>query len=285
MDSQVGRDFTIITSNCVEFKIHSAMIVGGPRQLEDYVFSRGATGQNPRSSVTLPAHMIPVCVDALVHFLYQSAYSFENGSVSTYRHATVVPENVDPIADAIEAGMNNLKFHMHMYALGEELEYSDLKAVAHGHLVGIVMQKGALMIGPLKNFVDLAYGYLPYDRRVCRDDDHAIRNLAVVSVIFHELQIWEKEHRAEFMDSVRDCDQFLTDMDRIKKRYKHILMAHPKPTARLAHNHGKEAPITRRSSRAAMVKRWSERKQGLVVAGNGDGGNNDDMDVAMGDEE
>jgi hypothetical protein len=55
LETPIGRDFNLITAAGVEFKIHSAMLIGGPKALQEGLFPGGV--RSPLSDIFIQAQI------------------------------------------------------------------------------------------------------------------------------------------------------------------------------------------------------------------------------------
>jgi hypothetical protein len=159
LKTSVGRDFTLITTSSVLFKVHSAMLIGSPKVLEDGVFPGGVTQGRPPAVVNLPSHHHPILVARFVNFLYASDYQFDPTNTgdqlkpSNYKFytATHIPAD-DPPTPAVTAlmGVRKHVFHIFMHALADELAYSALKAFAYDALISLLIINCSMSTSALK---------------------------------------------------------------------------------------------------------------------------------------
>jgi hypothetical protein len=163
--------------------------------------------------VNLPAHFHPILVDRVVNFIYTSDYDFDPASKGiielksenfNFHNATFIPTD-NPPSPAVTAlvGIQNYMFHLHMYALAEELNYDALKAVAHSKLVEMLVTRRGRLPCALKDVVDATFAPPGTAARVCKDDDAALQNFAVAAVLAHEAKDWEDKDCNAFTESLQ----------------------------------------------------------------------------------
>ncbi|KAL5121981.1 hypothetical protein ACEQ8H_000197 [Pleosporales sp. CAS-2024a] len=217
LKSPLGRDFTLITASGVTFAVHSVMLVGGPKVLEDGVFSGG--GGQEHSFVNLPAHHHPTLIDRLVTFLYTCKYWFDPSGSSEelkrsnfrFYNATHIPED-DPSSPAIKAlvGVNKpiCKLHVHffMYALAEDLTYPALQEFAYDCLSSLLIAVRGLSANAMSDVVKAIFAPLGSPGRVCQDKDGVLQRLVVASFIAHVVKDWKDEVMQQFTDTLQGPD-------------------------------------------------------------------------------
>jgi hypothetical protein len=214
LKTPVGRDFTLVTAAGVLFKVHSTMLIGGPKALEDGIFPGGLTQQDPPAHVNLPPHHHPILVDRAVTFLYTSDYQFDPISNTSdelkpvnfsFYNATFVPADSPPSpAVAAMLGVRKHIFHLCMYALAEELVYPALKASAYDVLTHLFVIRRGMSVLTLKSAIEAAFAPPGDAARICKDEDGAIQNAIVASVITHEAKNWSEKNRQEFVQLLQD---------------------------------------------------------------------------------
>lgn len=122
-------------------------------------------------------------------------------NVAQFNNATHVP-NADASTPAVDAlsGVDCQIFHLHMYALGEELDYEALQSAAYAKLVMWLVTMGgrSSSISILKDFVDATFAPTGSDRRICKDDNDELQHLAVAAVLAHESRTWRDTDVQEF---------------------------------------------------------------------------------------
>jgi hypothetical protein len=211
-DMLFRRNLTLIMVSGVLFSIHSVMLVGGPKVLEDYIFPGGATQEHPPAVVNLPSHHHPVLVDCLVTFLYTSDYQFDQTNAGDelkpsnfqFHNATHIPAD-DPPSPAVKAlvGIGEHIFHLFMYALAEELDYGALKVSAYDALAALFVVRHQLSTPALKDAVEATFAPPGDAARICNDEDGVLQNLIAVSVIAHEANHWDYKHHQEFNNALQ----------------------------------------------------------------------------------
>lgn len=213
LKSPIGRDFTFKTASDVLFRIHSVMLIGGPKMLEEFVFPRGATQAHPPTEVDFPSHHHPVLIDRLVIFLYTSDYKFDPkggdaqelkpGNFDFYT-ATHVPADIPPSA-AVTAlvGVRNHTYSLLLFDLAEELAYPALQTSAHDALIASLLIRRYLSIDVLKDMVEATFAPPGDPARICKDEAGILQNVVVASVIAHEARNWNKQNCKDWAESVQ----------------------------------------------------------------------------------
>ncbi|KAG9196321.1 hypothetical protein G6011_01442 [Alternaria panax] len=175
-DTPIGRGFNLITAAGVEFQVHSIMLIGGSKALQEGLFPGG---DEPKSA----------------KFLYTSDYKFLPGSEgdqlkqSTFEfyHATLIPNKLSPspatiaLVDTIEYA-----YHLHIYALAEELDYETLKSAAHAKLT-----------------IFAPFGTA---ERICKDENGSLQQLVVAAVLAQEARHWTDVQLTKFTSSIQGSE-------------------------------------------------------------------------------
>jgi hypothetical protein len=168
--------------------------------------------------------------------VYTSDYGFT--SSSTDRHleksnfkfynATLIPD-VNPPAPAVTAlvGCQDYKFYLHMYALGEELDYEALKTATHAKLCAWLVQRHNYTPSAVKEVIEATFAPPGDASRMCKDENGALQQLVVASVLSHEGKFWTETQRKEFTDSIQApaYAPFRNAYDIIKEENKDLLKA------------------------------------------------------------
>ncbi|CAO2648922.1 Nn.00g098710.m01.CDS01 [Neocucurbitaria sp. VM-36] len=198
LNTPLDRDFTLVATLGVEFNIHSMMLIGGPKMLQEGLYPGGAPNPTPPTLVNLPAHFHPMFVDRIVCFLYCGCYSLDKHfTVKLLHNATYVPDTTSPEAYAIPE-LQSYMFHLRMYALAEELEYDALLSAAHTQLFQRVTVR--LIPDQFKEVVDATFAPLGSTTRICKDEQGYLQQLVVVAALTQEAKYWEYEHTKAFAD-------------------------------------------------------------------------------------
>ncbi|KAB2101101.1 hypothetical protein AG0111_0g11084 [Alternaria gaisen] len=212
LDTPIGRDFTLITVAGVEFQVHSIMLIGGSKALQEGLFPGGAMSPNRPGCVNLPAHFHPILVDRIVNFIYTSDYRFLPGSEggqlkqTTFKfyHATLIPNEIPPSPATVAlVGIAEYAYHLHIYALAEELDYNTLRSAAHAKLVELLVFRSS---NPevLKEAIKTILAPTETAERICKDEDGALQQLVVAAVLAQEAKHWTEVQVTGFLDSIQD---------------------------------------------------------------------------------
>ncbi|KAI4624924.1 uncharacterized protein J4E87_005405 [Alternaria ethzedia] len=211
LETPIGRDFNLITAAGVEFKVHSIMLIGGPKALQEGLFPGGATIPNPPEFVNLPPHFHPILMDRIVNFIYTSDYLVvRDGSKQLiqknfkFYHATVIPD-VNPPTAATTAlvDIHDYTFHLHMYALAEELDYDALKSAAHTKLVQLFITVRNETPSAIKDAINATFAPLGSPSRICKDEDSMLQQLVVAAVLAHEFKTWTEADQQVFSNDIQ----------------------------------------------------------------------------------
>jgi hypothetical protein len=134
LKTPLGRDFAVQISDGVEFKVHTTMILGHSKTLQEYIFPgevsfthsyRGlelsfavankilqVPNPSPPTFVDLPPSFLPIVVDRLVNFLYRYNYSSPSEfAPSIPKHAAVHGELPDDVISGRTALLPLLSCH------------------------------------------------------------------------------------------------------------------------------------------------------------------------------
>lgn len=213
MKSPVGRDFTLKTTSGVLFSIHSVMLIGGPKLLEEFVFPGGTTQAHPPTEVDLPSHHHPILIDRLVTFLYTSEYRFDPkggdaqelkpGNFDFYTSTHVPADNPPSAAVTALVGIRKHMYTLLMFALAEELAYPALQTSAYDALIRSLLIRRHLSIDVLKEMVEATFAPPGDPARVCKDEAGVLQNVVVASVIAHEAKNWNEQDRKDWTESIQ----------------------------------------------------------------------------------
>jgi hypothetical protein len=94
-------------------------------------------------------------------------------------------------------------FHLRMYALGEELDYDRLKSAVHAKLFQLLLVLKGQSVAAVKEVVEATFAPPGDLARSCKDEDGALQQLAVATVLAHEGKCWNEKQRKEFTDSIQ----------------------------------------------------------------------------------
>jgi len=213
LKSPIGRDFTLKTASGVLFSIHSVMLIGGPKILEEFVFPGAATQAHPPTEVDLPSHYHPILIDRLVTFLYTSDYKFDPkggdaqelkpGNFDFYTATHVPADNPPSAAVTALVGIRKHTYSLLLFALAEELAYPALQTSAYDALIGSLLIRRHLSIDVLKDMVEATFAPLGDPARICKDEAGVLQNLVVASVIAHEARNWNEQNCKDWADSIQ----------------------------------------------------------------------------------
>ncbi|KAF1845755.1 uncharacterized protein K460DRAFT_284625 [Cucurbitaria berberidis CBS 394.84] len=229
LETPIGRDFALVTALGIEFKIHSMMLIGGPKMLQEGLYPGGAPNLSPPTLVNLPPHFHPMLVDRIVCFLYRGSYSIDNFSTTApLPHATHAPDSSSPEAYRIP-NLPNHMFHLHMYALAEELEYDALLSAAHAKLYQLVTYRFTPQ--HLKELVDATFAPLGSATRICKDEQGYLQQLVAVATLTQEANHWTDAAKEEFVDlmQLEEYASFWEMCKILKEQNQDLLASVPKP--------------------------------------------------------
>ncbi|CBX90318.1 hypothetical protein IAQ61_001813 [Plenodomus lingam] len=210
LKTTIGRDFNLITAAGVEFKVHSTMLIGGAKTLQDELFSSDALRSDPPKHVILPPHFHPILMDRIVNFIYTSDYTISTSRAKpitklsaqnfTFHNATFIPPIEPPTPAMIAlAGIQDCIFHLHIYHLGEDLQYPSLKSAAYAKLTDLLIRQRGRDPSVLKETVDAVFAAPGSSTRICADEDSVIQQLVVAAAIGHEQKCWTDKQREQFV--------------------------------------------------------------------------------------
>ncbi|KAJ4984494.1 hypothetical protein SVAN01_10046 [Stagonosporopsis vannaccii] len=190
------------------------MLDGGPKYLDDQVFldALGQTmKQNLPISITLPHKCDPILMDRLVTFLYTTDYNSlppNKGRttveiIELFENAFFVPTYRSSVREAaILTGNPDHTFHLHMFALGEQLKYNALKTVARAKLLQVLtvsLQQPTLSsLGVRAHCVNACFAPLDSPDRWCIDEDSALQQMIVAVVLYCENRSWNTSQIESF---------------------------------------------------------------------------------------
>ncbi|KAF1360371.1 hypothetical protein EJ07DRAFT_44040, partial [Lizonia empirigonia] len=199
-ESPIGRDLTLVTTPGVKFKIHSQMLVGGPKLLQEQMFPSGMLQTPAPTSIMLPSHFHPDLIGCLVSFLYTSDYD------APTQKQGIWSEGGRPELMTLVEGPSHI-FHMQMYALGESTEYEALKTAVRSKLWDLLMtyeHTQAFASPAIKDCVDAAFSSHESLSRIFEDSDGAMQQLIIAVVIVHEIKHWKPSHMAGFLRLLKE---------------------------------------------------------------------------------
>jgi hypothetical protein len=110
--------------------------------------------------------------------VYTSDYSFLGDSRKQlthqnfrFYHATVIPD-ASPLNAATTGlvGIRDYAFHLHMYALGEELDYDALKTAAHAKLAQTLVNAHNETPSAIHDAIDATFWPSDSPARICKDE-------------------------------------------------------------------------------------------------------------------
>ncbi|KAF1836578.1 hypothetical protein BDW02DRAFT_493360 [Decorospora gaudefroyi] len=207
----IDRNFGLITACGVEFNIHSVLLIGGSKMLQEGVFPGGTMPPSPPTFVHLPERFHPILVDRIVSFIYTSDYAFGPRGVGhvleqkdfEFKNATLIPDGSSPTAATPTlVGIHGFAFHFRIYALAEEMEYDALKSAAHHKLVNILVQQHKKSPFLLKELVNVTFAPSVEVGRICKDEDGVLQQVVIAAIIAHECNGWSEKETREFADSL-----------------------------------------------------------------------------------
>ncbi|KAL1793371.1 hypothetical protein ACET3X_008353 [Alternaria dauci] len=166
---------------------------------------------SPPSFVNLPSHFHPILVDQVVSFIYTSDYKFFPGlkgdqlkqSTVKFHHATLIPNEDSPSPATVAlVGIVEHAYHLHIYALAEELDYDALKSAAHAKLVGSLIFR-TFAPDLLMEIIKTIFAPAGTAERICRDEDGALQQLVVAAVLAHEAKYWTEAQLTDFSNNIQ----------------------------------------------------------------------------------
>ncbi|KAI8935919.1 hypothetical protein NX059_007427 [Plenodomus lindquistii] len=209
LKTPIGRDFNLITAAGVEFKIHSIMLIGGSKMLQDGLFPGGEMHPDPPKHVNLPPNFHPILTDRIVNFIYTSDYDFDTSTSKNvtqltqenfnFHNCTFIPDAQPPAPATVAlAGVRDFMFHLHIYALGEELQYPSLLSAAHAKLIEILIRRHNRSASNFKDIIEAVFSAPGSPSRICVDEEGILQQLVIAAVIAHECKSWGDKVRADF---------------------------------------------------------------------------------------
>lgn len=163
-------------------------------------------------SVTLPKGCHPILVDRFVNFLYTQDYDdppyhgllYTKQGSCNLANAIYLPKDSEwvPEVTALLDAQRHI-FHLHMYALGEQLRYGALMTTAKEKLWDILysIMRSSIAMGArwiLRDCVDACFAPPSSDARICADENGMIKETIVAAVLSHEVNSWNKAQRDGF---------------------------------------------------------------------------------------
>ncbi|KAJ4370668.1 hypothetical protein N0V83_005189 [Neocucurbitaria cava] len=88
-------------------------------------------------------------------------------------------------------------FHLHMYAMAEDLEYDALMSTAHRHIYERATG-GKLLPAEVRDLVDAAFSPIGSDARICKDGQGYIQDLVAVVAIVQGGKRWNDAAHVRF---------------------------------------------------------------------------------------
>lgn len=149
----------------------------------------------------------------LIHsIVYTSDYRFIPGSEggqlrqTTFKfyHATLIPNEIPPSPATVAlVGIAEYAYHLHIYALAEELDYNTLRSAAHAKLVELLVFRSS---NPevLKEAIKTIFAPTGSAERICEDEDGALQQVVVAAVLAQEAKHWTEVQLTGFLDSIQD---------------------------------------------------------------------------------
>ncbi|KNG49126.1 ww domain-containing protein [Stemphylium lycopersici] len=227
LDTPIGRDFSLITAAGVEFQVHSALLVGGSKTLQEGLFPGGVntptyfivsmpgtcaadddflirSACKPSNSANIRSvNPTPLAVyTSDYEFVPQPSTQLKQSNFKLY-HATHIPDTNPPLPTTTALiGTRDYEFHLHMYALAEELDYPALKSVAHVKLVDTLIEQHKQTPTVVKEAIDSTFSPLDNAKRICKDEDGILQQVVVAAVIVHEARCWNMAQQAGFTESI-----------------------------------------------------------------------------------
>jgi len=157
----------------------------------------------------LPPNFHPILVDRIVTFIYTADYEMVplgEGTQLKQKHfsfynASFIPADNPPSPEVTAlVNVRHYTFDLHMYALAEELDYPALKSAAYAKLLQIFMTTRKMPRTMLKDFIDVTFAPPGSAARICKDEDGALQNLAVATIIAHDYDwVGQEQYRKEFL--------------------------------------------------------------------------------------
>lgn len=192
----------LVTEVRMHFSVHSIMLTGSPKYMEPQLFLdpvSAASSHRPPASITLPQQCHTNLVDRLVPILYTKDYDnlLPNKGRTTLEiiniliNALFIPLKRSSVREAaILTGSLDHNFHLHMYALGELLQYESLKTAARTKLLNFLneslQQPTLASLGNLADCVNSCFAPHSSLDRWCIDEDGAMQQMIVAAVLHGE---------------------------------------------------------------------------------------------------
>lgn len=121
-----------------------------------------------------------------------------------FYHANLIPNINSPTAATTAlVDIHDYTFHLHMYALGEELDYDALKSAAHSKLVQLFVHVRNETSSAIKDAISATFAPLGSPPRICKDEDGMLQELVVAGVLAHEFKTWTEIDQKAFSDDIQ----------------------------------------------------------------------------------
>lgn len=146
--------------------------------------------------------------------VYTSDYDFDPTSPAkqltksnfNFHNASFIPTANPPSPATVAlAEIRDYTYHLHMYALGEDLDYQALKSAAHTKLVEILVRQRGRDPATFKDLVGSVFASPASPLRICNDADGILAQLVLAALIAHERKTWHAKARGEFVAMMQDA--------------------------------------------------------------------------------
>jgi hypothetical protein len=212
--------------------------------------------------------------DCKISVVYTSEYQFVNGGdkqlrqkVFKFYHATFTPDANPPTA-AMTAlvDMHDYAFHLHMYALAEELDYDAIKSTAHTKLVQLLVNVHNETPSAIEDVISATFNPLGSPSRICKDEDGILQQLVVAAVLAHEFKEWNETEQKAFSDLIQgpELTNFRNTYTMIKGANQDLI-----EMGDTARSLAAERKLGMERRRAAKINGTGNVDQGKLFVGNG----------------
>lgn len=167
--------------------------------------------------MNLPPNFHPILVDRLVTHLYEGDYHMAPDNLKTavltqayfsFRNATFIPAPTPAVTALVDTHYD--MFNLHMYAVAEELDYPALEPTAFSKLATVLTMFRRRTPLELKSVIDAIFAPPGSPARICKDENGSPHNIAVTSVMAHDLLDWTgvkgDARRKDFSDAMQGAE-------------------------------------------------------------------------------
>jgi hypothetical protein len=150
-------------------------------------------------------------VDRMVNHMYKGTYKLDRGNKLTFlHHATKTAVKSD--GAYANKQYYSLNAHLRIYDMAEWFEYTPLMHTAYARMVDNLLRT-PVTLPALLNLVSQTY--CPVEKRVCKDEDGALRRLVVVAAVVASKKHWSAEEQQAFNTVMQSNKEFLEAWDSV----------------------------------------------------------------------